>query len=123
MKLRTFAAAALAAGAFGLAAAPALADTWSAAYSGTIVATYSDGHSVNVYVEPDHTYTIVPASGDTISGTWSDDGSQSCFTITAPAEDAGGSPVCIPDKDYQVGDSFQGDDATGHFTGVINSGR
>lgn len=105
------------------AASPALADTWSAAYAGTITATYADGHAVKVYVEPDHSYSIVPAEGETIRGTWKDGGGQSCFTIVTPAAYAGGAPVCIAAKDYQVGDSFEGEDATGHFTGVIAAGR
>ena len=105
-------------------AGPSLAaDTWAVAYGATIVATYSDGHSVKVFVESDHSYSIVPASGETIRGTWADDGSQSCFTIASPAAYAGGAPVCLPSKAYQVGDSFQGQDATGSFTGVIQSGR
>ncbi len=107
----------------GLIAGPAAADTWSAAYSGTIVATYADGHAVKVFVEPDHSYSIVPASGETIHGTWQDSGGQSCFSITSPAAYAGGAPVCVPDKDYQVGDGFDGQDATGAFHGVISSGR
>ncbi len=122
MKAATFAAT-LAVGAAALVGSPAAADTWSAAYGATIVATYSDGHAVKVFVEPDHTYTIVPASGEAIHGTWADNGSQSCFSITSPAAYAGGAPVCLPQKEYQVGDGFDGQDATGAFHGVITAGR
>jgi hypothetical protein len=104
-------------------AGSASADTWSAAYTGTIVATYADGHSVKVYVEPDHSFSIVPASGPTLKGNWQDSGSQSCFTITEPASAAGGSPTCLPVKDYQSGDTFDGTDGVGAFHAVINSGR
>jgi hypothetical protein len=110
------------AGAAGL-AAPAAADTWSAAYTGTIVATYADGHSVKVFTNPDHTFVIRPATGDPLSGTWQDEGAQTCFTITAPAAAAGGAPTCIADKAYQVGDSFDGKDGTGAFHAVIDAGR
>jgi hypothetical protein len=100
-----------------------MADTWSVAYSGTIVATYADGHSVRVFVEPDHTFSIVPASGETLHGAWQDQGGQSCFTITAPASAAGGAPTCITAKEYQAGDSFDGKDGVGPFHAVINAGR
>lgn len=108
----------------GLAAGPAAADTWSAAYGNTIVATYTDGRVAKVFVEPDHTYAIVPqAGGDTIHGTWADKDGQSCFTITAPAAAVGGAPACFPVKDYKVGDSFPAKDATGTATAVITAGR
>ena len=124
MKSTTVAAVlALCAGAAML-SSPASADTWSGAYSATIVSTYGDGHVVKVYVEPDHTYRIVPASGEAITGTWADSSSQSCFTITAPAAYAGGAPSCYPLRDYKVGDAFDGVDAQGQsFHGVIAAGR
>ena len=68
----------------GLIAGPAAADTWTAAYSGTIVATYADGHLVKVFVEPDHTFSIVPASGEALRGTWQDAGGQSCSPSRRP---------------------------------------
>ena len=109
---------------FGLCVGPAAADTWSGAYGNTIVSTYDDGHVVNVYVDEDHTYTIVPkAGGEMISGTWEDGGGESCFTITDPASYAGGEPLCFEQKDYQVGDTFEGTDSTGHFAAVIVKGR
>ena len=115
------AAIALGAIAFG---SSAYADTWSGAYGNTIVSTYDDGHVVDVYVEPDHTYTIVPRDGgETISGTWSDNSGESCFTITAPAKDAGGAPLCFAIKEYKVGDTFDGKDSTGHFSAEIVKGR
>ncbi len=103
---------------------PAFADTWTGAYENTIVSTYDDGHIVDVYVEPDHSYTIVPRDGSaTISGTWSDKTGESCFTITDPAEYAGGDPLCFAIKEYKVGDTFEGSDSTGHFTAEIVKGR
>ena len=103
---------------------PVFADTWSAAYDNTIVSTYDDGHVVDVYVEADHSYTIVPRDGsDEISGTWSDDTGESCFKIISPAAYAGGSPLCFPIKDYQIGDTFEGTDSTGHFVAKIVKGR
>ena len=105
------------------AAGPAAAETWSAAYTGTIVATYADGHSVKVFTNPDHSFTITPATGASLHGTWADAAGQTCFTITDPPAAAGGAPTCITDKDYKVGDSFDGKDGTGAFHAVINAGR
>ena len=121
--MRTQILAALALAGAALAATPAAADTWSAAYGGTVVATYADGHAVKVFIEPDHTFTIRPASGDPLQGTWKEDAGQACFTITAPAAAAGGAPTCIPARAYKVGDGFDGKDATGAFHAVINAGR
>lgn len=103
---------------------PVAADTWSGAYDNTIVSSYDDGHVVDVYVESDHTYTIVPRDGsETIEGTWSDANGQSCFTIVSPASYAGGEPLCFELRDYKVGDIFEGSDSTGHFTAEIVAGR
>jgi hypothetical protein len=116
-------AAAIALSAFALNVS-AFADTWSGAYDNTIVSTYDDGHVVDVYVEADHTYSIVPRNGgDTITGTWADSGKQSCFTIKDPAKYAGGAPLCFALKDYEVGDTFDGTDSTGHFKAEIVKGR
>jgi len=108
-----------------LTATSASADTWSAAYDGTILSTYSDGHVVKVYVNADHSYSIALPNGGVLKGTWADSGDQSCFTITDPPPKPGTSaqPVCLPVKEYKVGDSFQGEDPTGKFTGVIQAGR
>ena len=103
------------------AATPALADTWTGAYGGTIESTYSDGRVVKVYVNADHSYSIGLPNGQTLKGTWADMDGQSCFTMTDPAP--GAKPSCFPVKEYKVGDTFSGDDATGHFTGVIKAGR
>ena len=104
-------------------AGPAAADTWSAAYTATVVATYADGHSVKVFIEPSHTFTIAPAIGAPLHGTWQDAADQSCFTITDPPAAAGGAPTCVADKAYNVGDGFDGKDGTGAFHAVITAGR
>ena len=106
-----------------IAAAPAAAGTWDGAYGGTIVATYADGHTVKVFTNADHTFKIQPAAGDPLTGTWKDEATQSCFTITAPAAAVGGPPTCMPLKEYKVGDTFEGKDATGAFHAVITAGR
>ena len=100
------------------AATPAFADTWTGAYGNTITSTYSDGRVVKVYVNADHSYSVVLPDGKTLNGTWADAGGQSCFTLST-----GGKPSCFPIKEYQVGDTFSGTDATGSFTGVITAGR
>lgn len=107
----------------GLTASPAFADTWSGAYDNTIVSTYTDGRTVKVFVAPDHSYFIVLADGSKLKGTWTDGGGQSCFTVTDPPPAPGAKPVCFPLKEYKVGDTFEGSDATGSFKSVIQAGR
>jgi hypothetical protein len=102
---------------------PAAAETWTAAYDGTIMSTYTDGRTAKVYVNADHSYSIALPNGTILKGTWADAGGQSCFTLTDPAPAPGAKPVCFPAKDYKVGDSFQGEDVTGKFAGVIQAGR
>lgn len=106
-----------------VAASPAAADTWTGAYGGTIESTYSDGRVVRVYVNADHTYSITLPNGQMLKGTWADGGGQSCFTVTDPPQPAGAKPTCFPLKEYKIGDTFSGDDPTGHFNGVIKAGR
>lgn len=102
----------------------AYADTWSGAYGNTIVSTYDNGDVVHVYVEPDHTYTITDAKGDQVaSGTWKDGPDGSCFTVTDPPPSGSAAPLCFDIKDYQVGDTFEGSDESGHFTAKIVKGR
>jgi len=102
---------------------PAAADTWTAAYDGTIMSTYTDGRTAKVYVNADHSYSIALPNDTVLKGTWADADGQSCFTLTDPAPAPGAKPVCFPIKEYKVGDSFTGEDATGKFTGVIKAGR
>lgn len=106
-------------GATLLAASPALADTWTGAYDGTIVSTYADGRTVKVYVNADHSYSVALPDGKTLKGTWADANGQSCFTLN----DTGAKPTCFPVKEYKAGDTLAGEDPTGKFTGVIQTGR
>jgi hypothetical protein len=106
-----------------LSAVPAAADTWSGAYGNTIDATYTDGRTAKVFVEPDHTYTIKLPDGTILKGRWADAGGKSCFTLTEPAAKPGDKIPCFPVKEYKVGDTFAGEDSTGSFTSVINAGR
>jgi len=105
------------------AAVPASADTWSAAYNGTIVSTYADGRVVRVYVNPDHSYSIVLPNGNMMRGVWNDANGMSCFNITNPPQPPGARPTCFPVKQYQIGDTFSGQDSTGSFIGKIVPGR
>lgn len=102
---------------------PALAGTWDGAYGNTITSTYTDGRVVKVYVESDHTYSIVLPDGSKLRGNWADADGQSCFTITDPPAAPGAKPSCFPLKEYKVGDSFSGQDSTGKYVGVITAGR
>lgn len=105
-------------------AQPALAgDTWSGAYGNTITSTYSDGRVVKVYVEPDHTYSILLPNGAKLKGAWADGGGQSCFTVTDPPPAPDAKPSCFPLKEYKLGDSFSGADPSGTYVGVITAGR
>lgn len=104
-------------------ASSALADTWTGVYGNTITSTYADGRVVKVYVEPNHTYSIVLQGGVKLSGTWADGSGGSCFTLTNPPPAPGAKPSCFPLKEYKVGDSFSGADATGKYVGVITAGR
>ncbi|HWA90121.1 MAG TPA: hypothetical protein VG889_08820 [Rhizomicrobium sp.] len=104
-------------------ATQASADTWTGAYGNTIESTYGDGRVVKVYVEADHSYSILLPNGATLKGTWADAGGQSCFTVTDPPQKPGATPTCFPVKEYKIGDTFSGDDATGHFNGAIKAGR
>jgi hypothetical protein len=106
-----------------LSVVPAAADTWIGAYGNTIDATYASGATAKVYVEADHTYTVKLPDGTVLKGTWADADGQSCFTLTDPAPKPGDKPTCFPIKEYKVGDTFSGTDATGSFTSVINAGR
>ncbi len=107
----------------GVAALPALASTWSGVANATIVSTYTDGRVVKVYTNPDHTYSILLPDGKTLKGTWADADGQSCFHQTDPAPAANTKPACFPVKEYKVGDTFSGQDASGKFTAVIKAGR
>ncbi len=106
-----------------IAAVPALADTWSGAYGNTIVSTYTDGRVVKVFVEADHTYSVVLPNGTTLKGTWADADGRSCFSVTDPPPAPGAAPTCFALREYKVGDTFEGADSTGSFKGVIQSGR
>jgi hypothetical protein len=110
-------------GAAALAATPSLADTWTGAYGNTVLSTYANGMTVKVYVEADHTYSIALPNGAVLKGSWADANGQSCFAVTDPPTKPGATPTCFPVKEYKVGDTFSGDDATGHFSGVIKAGR
>lgn len=102
---------------------PASADTWSAAYSGTISAAYTDGRTAKVLVNADHSYSVVLPNGTVLKGTWADADGKSCFTLTDPPATPGSKPTCFEAKEYKVGDSFEGEDASGKFKGTVQAGR
>ena len=106
----------------GFATVPASAGTWTANNNAKIVSTYADGRVVKVEVRPDHTYSITLPDAKVLKGTWKDADGQSCFTVTDPAPAPDAKPTCFPLKQYKVGDTFSGEDASGKFTGVIKAG-
>lgn len=84
-------------------AGPALADPMATAYGNTVVITYGDGTTVNLYVNEDGTYTGTSPAGES-AGTWAVSGGQTCFTQTSPEA---GEPSCSKTVSKSVGDSWQ----------------
>ncbi len=79
--MRLFASVAIAA---AMLAGPALAaDPMASAYGNTVVITYGDGTTVNLYVNEDGTYTGSSPMGES-AGTWAISGGQTCFTQSSP---------------------------------------
>lgn len=98
--MRLFATVALAA---MMLAGPALADPMATAYGNTVVITYGDGTTVNLYVNEDGTYTGSSPAGES-AGTWAISGSQTCFTQASPEPTP---PSCSKTVSKNVGDSWQ----------------
>ncbi|HUO91721.1 MAG TPA: hypothetical protein VMU22_02315 [Rhizomicrobium sp.] len=84
----------------------ARADNMSDFYGNTVVCTYPNGEVTKVYVESGGRFTVV-RGGQTIAGTWSDDGANVCYTETNPAPPAGSKPICLASKAWKVGDGWQ----------------
>ena len=111
-------------GALAVAAAPALAGTWTGAYGNTIDATYTDGRTAKVFVEPDHTYSIKLPDGTVLKGTWADGAGQSCFTLTDPRARARRQADVLPAQGVQGrGHVRRPRIPAGDFTSVIHAGR
>lgn len=91
----------------GCALAPAsfAADNMAGLYGNTIKVTFPGGHVTKVYVEQGGKYTV-SHDGKLASGSWTDDGKQTCYTETTPAPPAGTKPICLSSKAYAVGDTF-----------------
>ena len=66
---------------------------------------------------------ITMPDGSKLKGIWADGAGGSCFTVTDPPPKPGVTPTCFPIKNYKVGDTFEGSDAFGNFTGVVQAGR
>ncbi|MDP2259785.1 MAG: hypothetical protein Q8J89_08735 [Caulobacter sp.] len=115
--MRLFTTVALAA---AMLAGPALADPMATAYGNTVVITYGDGTTVNLYVNEDGTYTGSSPMGES-AGTWAVSGNQTCFTQSSPEP---GEPSCSKTVSKNVGDSWQSTGQGGApVTVTIQEGR
>jgi len=95
-----------AAGAFALATGAQANDAVMDGLIGnTIVVTFPSGHVTKVYVEAGHAYTVTH-DGKPATGTWSDDGKETCYTETDPAPPPGTKPICLPSIAHKVGDTW-----------------
>lgn len=101
-------------------AGPALADPMASTYGNTVVVTYGDGTTVNIYVNEDGTYTGSSPMGES-AGTWTASGGQTCFTQSSPEP---GEPSCSQTVSKNVGDSWQSTGQGGApVTVTIQAGR
>lgn len=113
----------------GIAAAALAAGTASAGdmtglYGNTIECRYTDGKVTKVQVEAGGHYSIVRPDGSTAKGSWTDDGSNVCYTDTDPAPPANMKPVCSPSTARKVGDTWEVTDPMGgHCTAVLTAGH
>jgi len=99
-------------------AGTAHADNMAGFYGNTVVCTYPNGNVTKVYTESGGQFTVV-RGGQTIAGTWSDDGTNVCYTETNPAPAAGTKPVCVASKAWKVGDGWQVTDPTGAMCNAV----
>lgn len=103
-------------------AGTALADNEAGMYGNTVVCTYPDGAVTKVYLQQGGTYTVV-RGGQTIQGTWKDDGTNVCY-VEANSGTTGAKPVCVPNTAWKVGDTWQVTDPVGKTcTAVLTAGQ
>ena len=101
-------------------AGPALADPMATAYGNTVVITYGDGTTVNLYVNEDGTYTGSRPMGES-AGTWAISVSQTCFTQSSPEPTP---DSCSKTVSKNVGESWQSTGQGGApVTVTIQAGR
>ena len=70
------------------------------------VCTAPDGTATKVYQPSAGRFVLTLPNGQSISGSFADDGSQICYTEENPAPPAGTAPVCTPSVDRKVGDTW-----------------
>ena len=97
--------------AFALSGA-AVAGDEAGMYGNTVVCTYPDGPPTKVYMEKGGTYSLTNG-GYKEMGTWKDDGTNVCYHATNPAAAPGDKTVCIPTRDFKVGDTWSVTDPKG----------
>lgn len=98
--------------AFALSGA-AFADNEAGMYGNTVVCTYpGGGAATKVYMKKGGTYLLTHGTY-TEKGTWTDDGTNVCYHATDPAPAPGDKTVCIPTRNFKVGDSWSVADPKG----------
>lgn len=93
-------------------AGAAQADNMAGFYGNTVMCTYPNGNVTKVYVESGGQFSVI-RGGQTVAGTWTDDGTNVCYTEINPAPAAGTKPICLASKAWKVGDGWQVTDPTG----------
>jgi hypothetical protein len=113
----------------GLAAAATLICTTASAdmtgiIGNTIACTYPDGKVTKVWVEAGGKYSIQRPDGTTARGTWTDSGTEVCYTDTDPAPPPNFKPVCSPSTPRKVGDTWPVTDPMGgQCTAAVVAGK
>lgn len=98
--------------AFALSGA-AFADNEAGTYGNTVVCTYPDGGTpTKVYMHEGGTYSLTHGAYKE-TGTWKDNGKTVCYHATNPAPAPGDKTVCVPSRNFKVGDTWSVTDPKG----------
>ena len=81
-------------------------------FGNTIECTYPNGNVTKVWVKDGGQYTVL-RDGNTVNGTWVDNGDQACYTETDPAPPAGTKPVCASSAPMKIGATWSITDPSG----------
>jgi hypothetical protein len=86
-----------------------------AAFGNTVVITTTSGVE-KLYMDPDGSFSQKEPDGTTLTGTWSDDGKDTCFTQTHAVSPRS---WCAEHTSYKVGDTWTNTGPGGMVTAVI----
>jgi hypothetical protein len=117
----------LAAAAFAVSAALAMAsDPYAGYYGNTVNITGPSGKTDKAYVNADKSWERKNADGSTVKGTYevAADGKSACFTQKEPPPPADMKPTCFPTDNRKAGDKWETKDDKGNVTKwEITAGR